>query len=289
MSKEITAGISIVGDRSMVAVFEQRDGEAKVAYLTEELKAGDRQLWFLDVLLQPKERILKKVSRVSIALDSSYVIHHAYPIDTSLNQTEQNEHTSWELSTLIPDYRPSEYICDSHVLQTRARDQVAEVLIVALRRAFMFEIQEALKRRGIDLHIVDTNYFGAQYAVHGNYPDARSRMVAILFVAFERVDIGYEGNGRLIRYAYTPEASADAIIRQIGTTVKDQPINEIYCCGPGATEQMMTLIQEGTGIAVTVVNPFKKLTTGPMPSEFASMAGTEHRFAASAGIILRRQ
>ncbi len=289
MSKEITAGVSIVGDRSLISVFEQRDGEAKIVHLAEEHKTADAPLWFLESILHPKERILKKISRVSIALDSSFVIHHSYPIDTSLNQTEQNEHTHWELATLIPDYRPTEYICDSHVLQTRARDQVAEVLIVALRRAFMFDIQESLKRSGIELHIVDTNYFGAQYAVHGNYPDTRSKMVAILFVAFERIDIGYESNGRLIRYGYTHDASADAAIRQISASVRDQPVNEIYCCGPGASEEMMTLIQEGTGIALTVVNPFKRLTSGPIPREFTSLAGAEYRFAASAGIILRRQ
>src|ERR1700741_559522 len=135
MGKEYVAGLSMADGRAQLAVFEVKERETRLLHVEEYDANGQSSLWFLRGILEPHAKPVKKVTRVSIALEYSSVLLHSFPIDASLTQPEQNEHVHWELANIIPDYRANDHVCDVHILKTQARDQVAEILVVAVKRS----------------------------------------------------------------------------------------------------------------------------------------------------------
>ena len=289
MAKEISAGISIAGNRAQLAVFKVKEREHKLVFLQEYLRSDEHDLWFLKPLIDPENRILKKISRVSIALDTRSVFLHAYPIDASLTQSEQNEHTNWELSRFIPEFRPNDYICDRHVLRTRAREQIAEVLVVVVGRSLIFGIQEKITGKKFSLNVIDTSYFGAQHALIFSYPEIKVKTVALVSVGENRVDAGIEFNGRLIEYQYAADTSPESVTSVLRKVMKGSPVVEIFCSGPDASSEMVSFLSEAFGIPVTLMNPFRRMVKTSSFPDYDEFAGKEHRFAACTGMALRRQ
>jgi Tfp pilus assembly PilM family ATPase len=289
MSKEISAGISISGNRAELAVFKFDEREYTLLHLQEYLRSDEHDLWFLQPLIEPHERILKKISHVSIALDTGSVFLHSYPIDSSLTQSEQNEHTNWELSRFIPEFKPNDYICDRHVLRTRAREQVAEMLVVAVQRSVIFGIQERLARKKFSVHLIDTSYFGAEHALIVEYPESKVKTVALVSVGEARVDVGIEFNGRLIEYHYATDASLESVVDVLRKVMKDSTIVEIYCCGPNASHEMSASLNETFGIPAIMLNPFRRSVKTLSFDDYEEFIGREHHFAACVGMALRRQ
>ncbi|MBI4810535.1 MAG: hypothetical protein HY800_03660 [Ignavibacteriales bacterium] len=144
MAKEIIAGISVSGKLAHLAVFEIRETETKLLHIEEFTNTSGDELWFLSKVLNPNSRILKKITKVSVALDSASIVLHRFPMDITLTQAEQNEHVHWELSNFITDYQAKDYVYDLHILRLNAREQVADLLVVAVKRVKIYKIQEAL-------------------------------------------------------------------------------------------------------------------------------------------------
>ncbi|MBI3765302.1 MAG: hypothetical protein HY277_02215, partial [Ignavibacteriales bacterium] len=144
MFKKYFAGVSFTDDTAHLAVLEAKSETIHIRYLEEFKNGKSGDLWFLEPLLARDNKVVRSVAKVSVALDLSTAFLHTFPIDNTLNQTEQNDHISWELSNYIPDFNPKEYIKDTQVLRTRAQEQVSELFVVAVKRDFVFKIQDAL-------------------------------------------------------------------------------------------------------------------------------------------------
>ena len=286
MAKQIIAGISLSDSTAHLSVFEAREREVKLLYLEEFQKNNSDELWFLDIVTNPKNRILKSVSKVSIALDTNSSVIHLFPLDTTLNQAEQNEHVHWELSNIIPEYESKDYVHDIHTLKVHAREQVADVLVVAVRRSFLSKVQETLTAKGLDLHIADTTFFGAEQAFFLNYPESRVKHFALIHSAERRVDVGIEKGGRLVHYGYTLSNFPDDIVQllqRLGSEVKP---DKILCCGPFVSPHFIHLIQDATGISVELFNPFRLMIKTSSFDDFNNFNGMKHRYAASTGVAL---
>lgn len=286
MAKEILAGISVTGDRAQMAVFEVRGSGTKLIHLQDQARSGPDELWYLDPLINPREKFLKKVGRVSIAIDTSAVALHMFPLDSSLTQTEQNEHTNWELAHYIPDFQQGKFIWDQHVLRTRARDQIADVLVVAVKSAVVRSIQEALLAKEIELHIVDTTYFGAEHALLLNYPEVRTATVGLLSATGRRIDAGIVAAGRLVKYALVPDTS-HSWIEVLQNFVRDGQVGEIYCCGT-ATLDDANRLQEAFDVDLKFLDPFRRAADISGCKAIDGYNGMEQLFAASTGLALKR-
>ena len=288
MSKECIAGVSYSGGVAHLAVFEVRERETKLLHLEEFINAGQNALWFLEYILEPKIRILKKVEKVSVGLDMADVLLHQFPIDTTLSKVEQNEHVHWELSNLVEGYQPKDYLYDLHVLRANPQNQVADVIAVAVKQLYIYKIQENLERRKIALHVVDGAYFGAEQSLLLNFPEVKNKSIVLLYCSHNRIDIGLEIGGRLTQYRYGINTSPQGVIDLVKEVITETTLNEIYCCGPAVPSDLKLPLQEALGYKVLMVNPFRQMITTSSFIGYDTFTGLEHRFSGAVGLALRQ-
>jgi Tfp pilus assembly PilM family ATPase len=289
MGKEIIAGISYSGNKAQIAVCEVRSKEIKLIYLNEFSGSAASNNWFLSKITSPDIRLLKKVSKVSVALDINSVVLHSFPLDTSLNQTEQNGHVHWELSNFIKGYQPKEYIYDMHTLRISAREQVADVLVVAIQRSKLFGIQSALESKKIELHIADTSFFGAEQSLYAAFPEVKSKTVALVLIDMNELSLGIIVNGRVVKFGHNHQATDENIIDLLQSIKEDEIVSEIYLCGSNASQDTGIALRNKLGVHVNMLNPFRSNITTSSYKDFKQFAGKEHCFAAGVGVALRKR
>lgn len=286
MGKEISAGVSVSADRAQVAVLEIKRGIIKVRHLEERSRADSGGNWFFEPFVERQPRVIRKVSKVSLALDNTSVFVHLFPMDSTLTQAEQNEHVQWELSNYLRDYSAKEYLHDSHVLQTHARGQYSDVMVVVVKRSVIDNLQQTLADAKFDLYKVDTIHFGGQYALLTNYPEVRTKTVAILTVDPNRIDVGILTNGRLVKYRYFPIQSDDAIVACLEEFLSGSTIAEFFLHGTSLNGGLPARLEEKFSVLVFLLNPFRRLRISRWFKDFDAIVGQEHRFAAAVGCAL---
>ncbi len=289
MAKEIIAGVSRSDNIAHLTVVEIRNRDIELLHLEELLRNSEDDFWYLDSILNPKIRIMKKVSKVSVALDSTSVFLHSFPLDTTLNQSEQNEHIHWEIGNLIPEYQASDYIYDMHILQTRAREQVAEVLVVAVKQSVILNLQEILSKRKLELHVADASFIGADHSLITNYPEVKIKNVAMISIDKKQVEIGLVSNGRLTKYSCKKDLSSELIIQTLRGLQQDLPVVEAYFCGTSVSPVVIDGVKSAIGVNCILLNPFRRMLERSSGDKFNTYLGTFHRFAACAGLAIWRQ
>lgn len=288
MAKEYVAGISYSGETAQTVVLELSEHGTTARFLQEHTRASSAETWFLDTFLASRDRFVEKATRVSIGLDHAALLLYKFPVDTSLTRPEQNEHVQWELSTVLANYQPREYINDLHYLAIQARAQTADVFVVNVRRSLIFSIQTLLAQKKYDLHIADANFFGAQHALLSSVPSAKSERVLLAGFSRGRMDVGLVQNGRLLDYQYAlfdaPEGTLP-VLREFAA--KFAPTT-LYYFGMDQSASVMAEIREELPVTALPLNPFHRITVSPSLDGFGPFAGSEHRLASCVGIALRK-
>ena len=287
MAKELKAGVSISDNVIQVVVLEFHSDGITVRHLNEFQNNGRENSWFINAVLRAREEISAKITNVSVVLDYNNVFLLSFPLDTSLTQPEQNEQVQWELSNYIEDYKPREYISDIHILRTRARDQVSEVLAVNVKRDLLFTIQHKLADEHIDLHLADIHHFGAQHVLLTSYPELRAKTVVLAGISKNRIDAGILTDGRLKTYRYGFVSSAEECTIFLQDLTKDISFSEMFVYGTGTPGETVKSLQERFSVNVSLLNPFRKLMISPSFRDFGNFAGQEHHFASCVGCALR--
>jgi hypothetical protein len=288
MAKKYVAGISVNASKAHLAVFRVKKDEVRLLHLEEITKTTGDSLWFLEPVLAPRTRKLKKISKVSIALDNSSVVTHLFPMDTTLNQSEQNDHVHWELSNIIPDYKATDYLYDLHILKIRAREQVAEVLVVAVNRSIITALQEALGKRKMELQIADMAFFGAEQNFTQQYPENRSKTSVLMYVTHGRVDIGFENNGRLANYSFSMDTTPASVAETLKRITENSSLHCVYCCGPSVSDQFIHGVQNALSVKVDTLNPFRMNIKTSTFKRFQEYSNTKYLYAAASGVALRK-
>ena len=231
MSKEYVAGISIGSRQSQLALFEVRDQKRLLLHVDVRDRNDESPFWFIRGIEQ-SSKLFKKISKISVAVDSSSVTFHTFPLDTSLSQKEQHDHVHWELSNIITDYQPQNYVTDIHLLKTHPRDQTSEILAVSVQRQNILQIQRFIADRGLKVGLIDTVFFASEYALLANYPEIKTKCIALVVINNDRMDIGWYVNGRLTRYTSTASADVETVIQKIQSRHDEFSISEVFYCCP---------------------------------------------------------
>ena len=289
MSKEFVAGVSFSDDTAQTAVFEVREDNVELQYLSEHTKKDGGELWFFDALFGLKGRKVRKISRVSVAIDNSLALTHTFPLDCTLTQTEQNEHVQWETSNFLPDYRPQDFINDLHTLQTDIREGVSEVSVVTVRRSMIHNIQRSLTEHGLEIHILDTNHFGAEYALLRGYPENKTKTIALVCISRNRMDVGILEQGQLKSYRFAMVSSVEEGREFIGGLKLDTTFRDVFLYGTSVSSGFLAAIRSMSGVKVTLLNPFRRINVASSCREFDQFIGKEYRFSACTGIALRKE
>ena len=283
------AGISFADDLARLAVLQLKNRAVTLRYLGEYARTGPAELWFLDELLARKHRILRKVSRASVAVDHGAAIELCFPSDSSLSGADGEEHIGWELSNLIPGFRAEDYTSEKHLLQTHAHLQYSDLLVVAYRKSFVESARRLLGAKNIDLAGVGTNYFGAQHALFLNNPEVGGTMVALVHVMRNRVDVGLINCGRLVHYRTARIESENGVLEFMKARVSPFPVSGMFFHGGSVSSGLLKEAREGFPFTVATLNPFKGIGVDSSFREFDAYLGKEHLFAAAVGTALQNQ
>ncbi len=287
--KVYKAGISVSGDQAQIAVLQFRGDDISLVHLAEIENDHQGEHWFLRPLLTKPEKIYKKVSAVSIAFDNASVVYHLFPIDTSLSREEQHEQTQWEMAQFIPGFSPKEYLIDVHTMKIRAKDHLAEMFVVAARRSALMDVQSTLGERRLGLEIADISFFGGQYALMVNYPETRSKSIAVVEIGTSRIDMGVLSFSRLSSFGYALQSSPSDCVAEIGAFLAQQRVTELYLYGTGLSLQMQEAVAKDVKIPLVRIDPFRRMQVGKSAPGFEAISGNEHRYASAVGVALRKQ
>ncbi len=289
MAKELRAGISASPGKVQSVVFEFDPEGIQIRYV-EEIDRGEAgEGWLSAAITDIRKNLSARPANVSVVLEHDHVFLHSFPLDTTLSKPDQNEHVNWELSNYLEGFRPQDYITDQHILKARARDQIAEVLTVSVKREYLFKLQEELSAMKLDLRLADIPHFGAQHSFLATHPEKRMKKVLLVGLSGRRLDAGLLSNGRLNGYRYIIVPTPEECIRAFGDLNALFDPEEFVVYGEMATAETIEALREPLGKNLSVLNPFKKFTISPLYREFSQFEGREHHFASALGCVLRKE
>jgi len=289
MFARYVAGLSYSGNVLRTAVLRLRNQGPVLCHLSEEKVDDLTGAWFLRGVIEPKVRVLKKVSAISVGVDNASVFYHSFPADQSLSREEREEMIDWELSHFIADYASSDFIRDVHVLSPDAGTPVPDVLVVAANRDFVQNITSLVRARKIDLQVIETNFFGAVYALGINYPETAMKRVLVAAIEGDRVDAGVLCRGKLERHACRTVGTQEELLGFLAGVALEGHVNEAYLAGAGASHSLVMSARARFAVPVEMLNPLRKLRLKRSFAKENEFAGVEYRFASVIGCALRRQ
>jgi len=287
--KKYKAGVSFTADHAQIAVLDFRKEKISLVHLQEIENDRLGEHWYLQPLIAKSAKAYKKVSGISLAFDNASVDLHMFPMDTSLSREEQQEHTQWEMSRLNPGFTPKDYLLDVHTMKIRAKEHLAELFVVSARRSSLQNVQSMLGDHRLGFDIADINFFGGQYALLVNYPEVRSKTVAVVEIGTGRIDMGVLNYGRLASFRCAQFADPLDCKSVIEKFLEGQRVTEIYLYGAGLSLQIQETVAKDAKIPLVRINPFRRIVIGKGISGFDNIEGNEHRFAPAMGVALRKQ
>jgi hypothetical protein len=289
MSKELRSGISCNGDIASIAVLEINGEAIELKHLEELRKTRPDRLWFFDILDTVDKKTLSKLAALSVAVETENAILHKFPMDSSLTQVEMNEQVGWELSNYIADFHAKDYISDLKIMQTNAREQVADVLAIVMEKSFVFGMHEYLKNRKVNTGAIDIEYFAAEEALLQSHPETKDRQCAIVRISRDRVDAGVLSNSRLLDYRHKSADPPDSVIVFLQQLVDEFEVATLYVHGLGVSFEWQKILRREFKQKFMLLNPFRRMRISPSVPHFGSYNGNEFRFACAVGGALWRE
>jgi hypothetical protein len=210
-------------------------------------------------------------------------------MEDGLSRIELNEHINWELNQYYPDTPSKEFITDVHVLTQNTTDRWNQVLSVSVRRHDAYQVQQALTRLGLDMHIVDVDHFSADTALRINYPDTNRKYLALVGVKENRLDISLIKNGNMESYSYCVVQSNQEIIDQIAALARESKgIYSLTVYGTYLDKDLLVQIRRASTLLVEALNPLRHVKVADSLRLANHLSVPSFRFASAVGVALRR-
>jgi len=289
MFGEYVAGLSYSGDILRTVVLKLKNNGPVLCMLAEEKITDRSNTGFLRSVLEPGTRLVKRARAVSVGVDNGSVFYHSFPVDQSEGVTGRDDQMDWELGNYIGGYQPDDFIKEVRVLSSDARRKTQEVLVVAANKAFVRNIQASIREKKLRLQVIETNFFGASYALAASYPETEMKRVLLATVEGERADAGIFHRGKLEKHFCASLNQAADLTGFLGRIAADGRIDDIYLCGGGATHALTLSARNALGRGVELMNPLRRLRLARSYRKNTDFAGLEYRFASVIGCALRKQ
>lgn len=228
--------------------------------------------------------------RVSLALDTAYLFLHNVPVEEGATEDEIREQVRWELEQFFPGEAPEDFVSDFHRMKRAPGETAGQVLSVSLRRNGAQSLGRHLKDLGLQIHILDADHFSAETALRVNYPDIFRRMLALVGVKENRLDISMLRNGTLEGYSYRVVNSNQEIIDAIAALSREaQGIFSITAYGPYLDTDLLHRIRRSSALLVEALNPLRHVSVADSLRLAEHLTAPSYRFASAVGVALRRE
>lgn len=290
MSNQTTAGISVGIDSAQIVILKSRSQRFELSFIEEYKRAESDKIdtWFLKFLQSHSSLFTDRYKVISFALDHSMVFIHTFPMDATLTRDQQNEHLNWELSQLLPNFHPQEYISDMHILKVYANEKRNDVLSVTVKRALVYAIHNYIAKYGITLNVIDASQFAAEEALIQSYPEIKSRNCLLIGLSKSYSEFSYYVSGHLNEYENKQNTNIEYIIQYIQVNIKEKDIDCIFLHGCQIDVNVLMTIRNAIPCEVQILNPFNSLSIPTNVRNFYRFSTSPQRFASAVGIALRK-
>lgn len=228
-------------------------------------------------------------SKVSIALDSRFVLLHVIPTDPSMTQVEADEHIFWELSNYFGNVSRKDFLTHSYKLKESTSGHGTDVLIVSVQRMLIRFLKQVLVNLQLELSIIDVDQFAAEHALRRNYPNINTKTVLLMGFKDSSLDASILKRGHLTTYRSgkisSEEKLADWIFNKLSKLIDENlTIDELYLHGERVNDQLRNNLHQEILLPVEVLNPFQKFDRANPPK---ADERAPSQFTACVGVALR--
>jgi Tfp pilus assembly PilM family ATPase len=231
-----------------------------------------------------------KSTRVSLALDTSYLFLHRIPVENDTTDAQIRDHVRWELEQYFPAAGPDVFVSDFHRLKRSPAEPSTEVLTVSVRRPAALSLRRSLSGLGLQIQILDADHFSAETALRVNYPDMFRRTLALVGIKENRLDVSLLKNGNLETYFYRVVHSNQEIIDGVADISRETPgIFSITAYGPYLDTDLLHRIRRASALLVEALNPLRHVSVSDSLRLADHLTAPSYRFASAVGVALRRE
>lgn len=143
-----------------------------------------------------------KTKNVCIAISGTSVIIKRMNVEVP-NKKELQDQVFWEAEQYLP-FDVSEVVMDYHLI-SYSPEKIADVLLVAVKQAFLDNYMDCVKDAGLKPKIIDVDFFAMENIFEANYPANQTDAAAI-------VDIGSTSMKLVVTHKGIPVFTKDAAL-----------------------------------------------------------------------------
>jgi hypothetical protein len=229
-----------------------------------------------------------EATRVAVTLDTAALFAHVLPVPAGQEEALLRKHAQWDISQFFPDTSPGDFITDIHLLGQMPGIGARRMLSVSVRRSLARAIDNALRSKAFELHIIDGDHFSAEHYVVSRHPGGKAGLVFLVALKNDRMDVSVLQDGILMDYFVRSECNANACASAIRECRNEygQP-GRVFLYGPQATPGFTESIHLEEVTPIEMINPFIGMDIIPGNPHAAHFLAMPHRFVPAIGAALR--
>lgn len=248
----------------------------------------------VDEFVEQLSRLLSQHQRsahvMAVALDTSLLFVNAIPVDDPSEDETIKEHIVWELNEYFPESPDNTFISDYHVMLKPDSRPYNEVLAVSVRRDVVQKLRRATARLNLRLGALDGDHFGAETALHFNYPEWAKKHIGLVGVKHQRLDLSVLRRGDIEAYGYAFIATDQDVVQHLSTLLQQHAhVDGLMLFGERLDTELLAEIRAAISLPVELLNPFKSITVSPTLRLKHDPTLRACRYAAAVGVALRQR
>lgn len=281
-------GISISSESVEAVALEPRAHAMSVKAIGEWKRTPDTGLMALGDRLQSfMDANGIRAKALTVALDTSLLFVHTFPVEAGSTREEWQQHARWERAQFFPTLPQEEFISDVFALPPRPSQQVQNVMSLSIRREDVRSLRSIAQDAGMALGGVDGAHFCAETALLERSSEFQN--MRLLFVAVKKQNCEWSlfEQKALVHYESRRAEGAPAVADLLLNAVREHHPDQIILHGPLATREMQDALREATPVPVRVFDPFQGVDLPPELPLSEHFVAASFRFAAAVGAALR--
>ncbi len=223
-------------------------------------------------------------STVGVSIPNDLVLIKEFPVDEDLSREELDRHVHWEATQFLPDELPGEYLLSYQ----RLNFDEPSVVMLAFRELVLHRIQQAFELAGRTPQFLGPDIFSGLTAVSRLY-EPNEGLTATLEVGENKAHLALLKGGDYLlskKLPYTLSEENETALEENSSALAaflkkemrrllldrkidegEMPISQLFVYGDKAYADLITGLEGGPAVEVTLVNPFENTAADGLNSE----------------------
>ncbi len=216
---------------------------------------------------------------VGVSIPNDLVLIKEFPVDEDLTSEELDRQVHWEVTQFLPDELPGDYLLSYQ----RLNFEEASVVVLAFRGLVLHRIEEAFELAGRTPRFLGADIFSGLSTV-GQLYEPNEGLSALLEVGENKAHLALLKGGDYLlskKLSYSIAEDEEANLSEdpavLATFLKketrrllldrkidegEMPLSQLFVYGDKASAELVSDLEGGPAVDVTLVNPFESAIVG---------------------------